>query len=302
MDKFRKLLKSVPLFVIIVRSGRKLFRLLRTRFLSLRAPEGDFLMCNGIKVFCNFSDETYAWYDGNSSKLLLDQRVIATLFNQVKGNVFLDIGAHFGFFSAYLAKLIQQERIHNSILISLEPDKNHFRCLEKTMKNYGGMQINLLPLAISSEVEDLTLYKTEASCLHTYREDGALSQYSMPAISLDSLVADHLHPEDKIALIKIDVDGAEPSLFYGGKNVLANHNPIIFMEFSPVHLKGFGVSPKLFFKDICQGYIVYWVCYQRNQIKRVDASDYNEIVSIIGKGVTDLVVADAELVLENTFA
>ena len=75
------------------------------------------------------------------------------------------------------------------------------------------------------------MYRTDADCLHSYKEPTGESCYEVSAISLDTLATRHLREDEKIAFIKIDVDGAESELLAGGMETIRTHKPIIFMEF-----------------------------------------------------------------------
>ena len=287
----RENLKKMPLAVPTVRAARSVWRRLRTKYLLIRYPKGGFLTCNGVKVFCNFRNDTYAWYDGPSANLRFDQLVIKAMADQSEGNVFIDLGAHFGFFAAYMADLTRDARV-----IALEPDREHFRCLKRTTSALPDRRVVLLQQAISDRDGTVSLYETEASCLHTYPEEGSRLVYERPCISLDSLIAAHCGNSDKVALIKIDVDGAEPLFLAGGKDTIEKHRPLILTEFAPFHLKRFGVNPRQFYRQLCDRFHVYWVAHCPSQrIARVGPADFEQIEATTGCGVTDLVLSMSAL-------
>lgn len=288
-------LKRVPGLVTLARNARKLYRDWRTMYLLSRYPDGSYLKCEDVEVFCNFNDPTYAWYDSLASNLSIDQNVINALLRQSQGNVVLDIGAHNGFFTAYLARLVQANRITNAKIIALEPDRNHFHCLQKTVARCSQSNILLIQKALADTDGVLTLYRTQDPCLHTYFTQGAETVESTLAQSLDSLVSEYLAESDKIAFIKIDIDGAEPALFSGGPRTLSTHRPTILMEFAPAQLLRAGVDAKKFYIQLCDNFEVYWISYQRCTIEKVYQSDYKEIEVTVGNAISDLVLSSFNL-------
>lgn len=277
-----------------MRLARPIYRQLRTKYLQWRYPQGGYVLGNGIRVFCNFAHPSYMWYDADSPNLAFDQQVIRAVIAQSEGDVFIDVGAHFGFFSAYLGELLSH-RSAPSKIIALEPDKEHFRCLKETVRPYVNQNVILLPFAISDSEGHVTLYKSDAPCLHSYKEANAVSCYQVKAISLDSIARLYTNEEEKIAFIKIDVDGAEPLLFAGGKEAISKHKPIMLMEFAPDGLRQAGVEPQEFFNQLCHNFCVYWLSYESWTIRRIGCKDYEEMVKSVGNRITDLLLSSASL-------
>jgi FkbM family methyltransferase len=277
--------------VSLVRNGRKLYRLLRTKYLLNRYPDGGYLKCGGVEVFCDFHDPTYAWYDGLSHNLAMDQKVIAGVLCQGQGNVLIDIGAHNGFFTAYLAKLAQKLLIPKAKVISLEPDRKHFYCLQKTAARCAQTNILLMPKGLSDKDTSLHLYRTRDNYSYTYAIEGAEMVDIVPSISLDTLASEYLSVDDRIVFIKVDIDGSEPVLFSGGKKTLEIHRPIIVMEFAPSQLLRAKVDARNFYSYLCDHFEVYWISYQGRKIKKVQRSDYKEMEAVVGDAITDLVLS-----------
>lgn len=301
MRSIRDHFKKIPGLVRLVRAGRKLCRHWRTMYLRSRYPDGGYLKCGNIEVFCDFTDPTYAWYDGLPTNLAIDQQAIEAVLQQSvgRGNVLVDIGAHNGFFTAYLARVAQVCRIPNAKVIGLEPDRQHFRCLQKTADRCSGIGITLIQMALADSDGSLSLYRTRDSCLHTYATEDAEPVYAVEAISLDSLAAGHLAPDDRIAFIKIDIDGAEPVLFSGGQKTLDAHRPTILMEFAPTQLRRAGVDPKCFYSQLCDNFEVYWASYKMRTIRKVQQSDYKDIETTVGDAISDLMLSTFALDFSN---
>ena len=293
-------MKALPGAVSLVTRSRRFYRASRTSYLQWRYPGGGFLECNGVRVFCNFYDASYAWYDGDSAFLAFDQEVLAAILTQSKGNVALDIGAHFGFFAAYLAGLTPPDPVSSWRVFAIEPDESHFRCLQQTIRRSPASEkVTPMRVALAEYDKPLMLFRSSASCLHSYAEPGSTAVETVDARSLDSLVAACLGPSDRVALIKIDVDGAEPLLFAGGRSTLAAHKPTVLMEFAPIHLRAAGTDPREFFMTLCAQYHVYWLLCHERSARRVTEADFGEIQDMTGEGITDLVLASRPLALSR---
>lgn len=102
------------------------------------------------------------------------------------------------------------------------------------------------------------------------------------ATTLDA-VADTLPSGAKIAMIKIDVDGAEPLLFRGGSRCLSTHEPAIFMEFAPAHLSAYGVPPYGFLRDLIDRYSAQFVSY-RSRCFPLNASTIHDVQAECDQG------------------
>jgi len=301
MNAIKRWLKQVPGLVPLVRHGRQWHRARRTRQLLRRHPDGGYLKCGNVEVFCDFRDPTYAWYDGLSQSLAMDQEIIRTILRQpvAQGNVLIDIGAHCGFFTAYLAFLSQMLSIPGAKVIALEPDRRHFACLQKTIQRSPLPAVKVINAAIAEKDGVVDLYGTQDDCLHSYFTEGASPLYTVPAITLDTLGEEHLTSEERIAFIKIDVDGAEPDLFRGGQRTIEKHRPVILMEFAPDWLRRAGVDTKGLFCQLCDEYEVYFVSYVPRSIRKVRHADYDEIMAIVGGAISDFILSKTPLDLSG---
>jgi FkbM family methyltransferase len=274
--------------------ARPVYRDLRTRWLRLRHPRGGFVTGNGVRVFVDFQSPTYEWYDADAPNLSFDQRIIRGAIAQSSGNVFVDVGAHFGFFAAYVADLTREAGTAMRIL-AFEPDRRHFECLRSTLAPYDDLDISLFPVAVSDAIGTIAMYRSsDASCLHSYPDDTTSLAYSVDGVTLDSALETYLGPDDRVGVIKIDVDGAEPSVFRGAERVLREHRPIVFTELAPKLLRRNRTDPKQFFSGLCSRFHTYWVRYELESIVEVRAGDFEEIEASIDI-VTDVLLSDRPL-------
>jgi FkbM family methyltransferase len=278
--------------------ARPAYRALRTQWLRLRYPRGGFVTGNGVRVFADFQSPTYAWYDADAPNLSFDQRLIRGALAQAEGNVFIDVGAHCGFFAAYVAGLAREAGTGIRIL-AFEPDHRHFECLQKTIAPHRDVDIAIFPFAVSDAIGSLQMYRCpNASCLHSYPDPAGVPVYAVDAVTLESALGAFLTAADRVAVIKIDVDGAEPAVLRGAERVLREHRPIIFTEFAPQHLRSNQTDPRQFFSELCSRFRTYWVRYDPESIVEVRAEDLDEIEASIDT-VTDLFLSDRALDLSR---
>jgi hypothetical protein len=122
-----------------------------------------------------------------------------------------------------------------------------------------------------------------------------MKEYDVEALSLDSIVRRHVKPGERLAVIKIDIDGAEPALFAGGAEALRTHRPSLFLEFSPRAIAAFGTPPARMFADLCDEYAVYEVQYRPRRIVRLRGEDYASFEARVGQAIGDLVLSPEEV-------
>ena len=277
--------------------ARPIYRRLRTAYLRRRFPSGHFVSGTGIRVFCDFSDPSYVWYDADSDYLRFHRAVFEALIDRSVGNIFVDIGAHFGFYTALIAETARRAR-RAARIIAVEPDRHHFDCLQRTVERFVNdeVRVDLVPAAIGGHDGVVSLYKTSASCLHSYPEEpGAVACYEVPLVTLDSLVKARLALSERSALIKIDGAGAEPFVFDGWPETMKGHQPLVLTEFSPVAIKAAGRDPAALFAWLCAHFHVIHVNHVSMRIDCVREDDYADLVTHIGAGVTDLIISTAPL-------
>lgn len=144
-----------------------------------------------------------------------------------------DIGAHFGFFSLLMAKLVSKGQVH-----SFEASPNNFEMLKQNSAQRKNIYLN--HLAISDTNEPIRFYEFPAkyseynSTVRKQYEDEAWfdqnkpNEVFMPALTVDEYCNNHsLVP----AFIKIDVEGAEDKAMLGAKETLKNNKVVVAMEY-----------------------------------------------------------------------
>ena len=73
-----------------------------------------------------------------------------------------------------------------------------------------------------------------ASLLGTAKTDGSIETVSVPTVRLD----DYFRAEQRVSLLKIDVEGAELEVFRGAQRILSEQSPLVVFECENRHLEG----------------------------------------------------------------
>jgi FkbM family methyltransferase len=156
-------------------------------------------------------------------------------------DVFIDVGANIGSYS-WLAK---EHRV--SDIFIFEPDRTNCRLLMRTLRANRLEHVFLVPFAASASAGVTTFYPDRASGASGSLENHCQNAHSLhaaygmgeslavPTLPLD-LFADFCH--GKRVLIKIDVEGAEASVFAGAMELIRQALPVIIVEcFEPSKLQ-----------------------------------------------------------------
>jgi FkbM family methyltransferase len=137
-------------------------------------------------------------------------------FNMENGT-FLDVGAHVGKYSVYLAK-------KGNSVYSFEPNP-YARGLLRYNIRLNKVKAKVMPYALSDKRSMRKIYINENNVGHTSLEEKVGRPVSIRTVTMDSLA---LKPD----LIKIDVEGHELNVLKGAKNTLERYKPKLIIEVS----------------------------------------------------------------------
>lgn len=162
-------------------------------------------------------------------------RLAKFLVQEVKeGDCFLDLGAHYGYFSLLASKIVGKTgQVH-----SFEPSPKTFNILQKN----EGLQNNISAynLAVSDLNEDLIFHEFpnlyseyNAINIEQFKDASWYQKNQAQKIKVKSVKLDDFIAEKKLfpAMIKIDVEGAEFKVISGMMNFLQENAPILIVEF-----------------------------------------------------------------------
>jgi len=154
------------------------------------------------------------------------------------GVTFIDVGANKGDFSLLAAMVVGND---GRILV-FEPEPMNCKWIGESIRLNGYKNISVFDFALSDTNGPASLYLGEKSGLHTllpglpHHDKGTIT---ISARTLDDVLADVKSKE--IAMMKIDVEGAELRVLKGAERTLVeNQNIILLIDIHP-HL---GVEPE----------------------------------------------------------
>lgn len=132
------------------------------------------------------------------------------------GSVFVDVGANFGWFTT-LALSRVGSRGH---VFAFEPSPVAFAILQRALGSYGN--VTLINAAAGREPGEITIYLPNSGPVHSpsaFDTGGDFRGQRVPLTSLDRCEA--LNDVPVIDLVKIDVEGSEPDVVEGMKDLIA---------------------------------------------------------------------------------
>jgi len=137
------------------------------------------------------------------------------------GDVFLDVGAHIGYFSTVAARLVGA----TGHVVAFEPhERARTELLAMAARNEVQGIVEIVPYAVGDREEDLTLYTAdEGTAYSTLDPAGSPMRNSMAfrpatvvkATSLDAWLAGRPELAARVRCVKIDVEGAESRVVAG---------------------------------------------------------------------------------------
>jgi len=154
--------------------------------------------------------------------------------NLTAGDSFLDVGAHYGYFTLLAATLVSK----SGQVVAFEASKNTFAILSKNTQHTEN--ISVINKAVSNEVGSITFY--EFPNLYSEYNSIDIQQFkntdwfdkeppvknTIATVPLSSfLAAEKVVPK----VIKIDVEGAEFKVISGLQTYLSEQSPLIAMEY-----------------------------------------------------------------------
>lgn len=167
----------------------------------------------------NFDTDMIQKYIFNT-KLPYEQSVLEYILKdaQMGGGIVLDIGANIGNHSVYLAA-------HNIKVLSFEPNPKLCQIIKENIKiNHFEDKIELFECGISDTNHKANLSKENPI------NYGNMSLIKNNQGEIECKSIDGFNFEEKISLIKIDVEGMELSVLKGAKQTLIKNKPTLYLE------------------------------------------------------------------------
>jgi FkbM family methyltransferase len=175
-----------------------------------------------------------------------------------EGDVHVDVGANYGFHTFGLLELPISPQI-KFVLIDANPDC--IACLNESAKLHPVSDFQILHAAAAVETGEIQFSFADSSSGRGHvgaAENSIEGSIRVPARTLDSLFEEI--SIDKIALMKIDIEGSEPVAMQSLDRMLSSHDvDFIYFEVNPYCLELQQTSPEALFDEfIRHGYRLFW--------------------------------------------
>lgn len=150
------------------------------------------------------------------------------------GDTAVDIGANKGSYLLWLSQWVGHGRV-----VAFEPQAELAGYLRRACGALSLKNVTVEPKAVSNVSGERLLYlpggKTSpgASLNEQAAVGEACAGVPVPVVALD----DYFAADEKIGVIKIDVEGHEKSVFEGAKRILAEQSPLLVFECENRHLR-----------------------------------------------------------------
>jgi len=138
------------------------------------------------------------------------------------GGIFLDVGAHIGWYTIRAARAIGE----SGRVIALEPAASNRNQLERNLALNKITSYTIVPLAAWSKSGPVRWSPSQVSVWNKVDESRGTEE--LEGIALDDLVSKLSLP--RVDWIKMDIEGAETEALRGAATILRKFRPILFIE------------------------------------------------------------------------
>lgn len=199
------------------------------------------------------------------------------LFSEIvkKGAVIVDIGANIGYYTLIAAELVGE----NGKVFAFEPEPENYSLLVRNIEANGYKNVLPLRKAVSNRVGTTRLFLCpygNKGWHRIYDSQDGWNSIEIETVTLDGFFKDK---EDRIDVIKMDVEGAEMAILQGMSHILKrNDNLKIFTEFLPALLEKFGSSPEGYLNQLLKhGFKLYGIDEKEEQIRPIEVDSLGQM-------------------------
>ncbi len=235
LAKMEKMASAAKIIRCVNSPFKYFYSVIYLRFIR-RSKEGVIKRCKtffGKEMYILLPSSTDIFLTGgksHSSEIRLARYMVQ---NMIKGDTFVDVGAHYGYFTLLGSNLCGTE----GKVLSFEPSPRSNKILKLNIE--GIENIEFYPVALSNTNSKITFF--EFSNIFSEHNSVNIDQYQNESwyknnapqpITISCKTLDEmLSTKGKVHFIKIDVEGHEGDVIDGMKNYLISHKPTIIMEF-----------------------------------------------------------------------
>ena len=230
--------------------------------------KSDYAIVQGSKMFLDPGDSLDLSINGVYGEL--DTKIIREEIHE--GDIVIDVGANIGYYTLIFAQLVGS----SGKVFAFEPEPKNFEILKKNIEINNYQNIVAEQKIVSDKSGIVKLFIAEHGIVgHRINQQKSSQKF----IEVESIILDNyikkLNLDNKINFIKIDVEGSEPKVLEGAKEIMQKSNQLkIFTEFNREAVEEYGIEPKemidLFYRN---GFKIYLPNYKENKINLTNVNE-----------------------------
>ena len=230
--------------------------------------KSDYAIVQGSKMFLDPGDSLDLSINGVYGEL--DTKIIREEIHE--GDIVIDVGANIGYYTLIFAQLVGS----SGKVFAFEPESKNFEILKKNIEINNYPNIVAEQKIVSDKSGIVKLFIAEHGIVgHRINQEKSSQKF----IEVESIILDNyikkLNLDNKINFIKIDVEGSEPKVLEGAKEIMQKSNQLkIFTEFNREAVEEYGIEPKemidLFYRN---GFKIYLPNYKENKINLTNVNE-----------------------------
>lgn len=195
-------------------------------------------------------------------------------------DIFIDVGANVGLFSIIASNIVGP----NGKVICFEPSPTTFLRLDENIKLNNFKNIDHRNIGLSDKKEELTFFISDSGYdawnSFAQRADLLKDTIKVPVSTLDFELREI--DKSRIKLVKIDVEGWEKFVLYGGKSFFINFSPIVMIEFTEENTFNAGY-PVYEIYDLMKEYGYEWFSFENGVLVKESKKlhyPYNNLIAV----------------------
>lgn len=249
---------------------------------------------DGTPIIVNIHDRCVCWF----TRLMgyWDNIETKALGRIIKPNfTIIEVGSNFGVHTLRMAKLVGE----NGKIFAFEANPNVSKYLKETIKmNNLQNRVHVYANAVADVAyEGFMVYGLKniggGHIIHDNEEAAQICKIS-ECTPIKTVVLDHLFPDEKIDMLKIDAEGAEPWIIKGAKNLIKrNPNIILMMEWAPDQWERNHLSQHEFINILIENGFKFWGLSRDNILEPLTVQQISQVVT------RDIVASRQEVLLHN---
>ena len=181
------------------------------------------------------------------------------------GDTFIDGGAHIGLYSLVAHRVMDGK----GRIIAVEPDEGTAAHLRANLKRNGAVEARIIRAALWKSAGSIGfVHESEGRAAYAHVSfESAEPHVRVPAFTLDKVVSES--GADQVALVKIDVEGAEPEALEGAREAIAKGAaPLLMIEVAEHNLRRRGLATQDLVAQIeAMGYALFEFVPETLQLK-----------------------------------